>query len=120
MKIHGMVWAVALSVAPLGVYAQAPDNTGVNKEDRASGAPTADQAKNDRSDVDLAKNIRRSIVKDKSLSTYAHNVKVVAQNGTVTLEGPVKSEEEKRTVVAKAASIVGDKGKVVDELTVKQ
>jgi hyperosmotically inducible protein len=46
-------------------------------------------------------------VKDKSLSSNAHNVKVIAQNGAVTLKGPVNSEQEKQTVEAKAAQIVG-------------
>jgi osmotically-inducible protein OsmY len=46
-------------------------------------------------------------MKDKSLSTYAHNVKVITQNGMVTLKGPVKSEEEKQAVETKAAQVAG-------------
>jgi hyperosmotically inducible periplasmic protein len=57
-------------------------------------------------------------VQDKSLSTYAHNIKIIAQNGMVTLEGPVRSEEEKRAIEAKAAEIVG-KDKVTSQLEVK-
>jgi osmotically-inducible protein OsmY len=57
-------------------------------------------------------------VKDKSLSTYAHNVKIITQNGQVTLRGPVRSEEEKRAVEAKAAEVAGD-NKVTSELDVK-
>jgi|SRR5581483_7113401 len=86
-----------------------PDNTAVNKRDRQEHEPTADQQKNDKTDRDLTKEIRRAIVKDKSLSTYAHNVKVISEHGTVTLKGPVRSEEEKRTVEAKAAEIAGAK-----------
>jgi len=41
------------------------------------------------------------------LSTSAHNVKVIAQNGMVTLKGPVKTDEEKQAVEAKAAEIAG-------------
>jgi osmotically-inducible protein OsmY len=104
----------------LGIYAQAPDNTSVNKQDRAAGAVTADQQSNSRGDVDLSKQIRRSIVQDKSLSSYAHNVKVVAQNGTVTLKGPVKSDDEKKAIVSKATSVVGDDSKVIDQMSVKQ
>lgn len=55
---------------------------------------------------------------DKSLSTYAHNVKIIAQNGMVTLKGPVTSEEEKKTIEAKAAEVVGPE-KVTNELQVK-
>jgi osmotically-inducible protein OsmY len=57
-------------------------------------------------------------VKDKSLSTYAHNVKIITQNGQVTLKGPVRSEEEKRAIEAKAAEVAGD-SKVTSELDVK-
>ena len=125
MKFQRVVLAVAFSAASLGIYAQAPasdpkaDNTKVNKRDRAAGEPTADQQKNNRTDLDLTKDIRRSIMDDKALSTYAHNVKVISQNGTVTLKGPVKSEEEKKAIVSKAASIVGAE-KVNDQMSVKQ
>ncbi len=119
MNIHRLFLALSLAVVPIA-YAQAPDNTGVNKQDRGTGVTTADQQKNDRSDLDLTKSIRKSIVQDKSLSSYAHNVKVIAQNGTVTLKGPVKSEDEKKTIVAKAASVVGDDSKVIDQMSVKQ
>jgi len=56
-------------------------------------------------------------VKDKSLSTYAHNVKVIARDGAVTLKGPVRSEEEKQAVEAKAVEVAGQ-GKVTDEISV--
>jgi hyperosmotically inducible protein len=95
-----------------------PDNTRVNKRDRSSGEPTADQGKNSASDLQLMKKIRKSIMDDKTLSTYAHNVKVIAQDGKVTLKGPVRSEEEKRAVEQKATADAGD-GNVVSELTVK-
>jgi hyperosmotically inducible protein len=120
MKVHLGILATALSLSSLGLYAQAPDNTSVNKQDRSEGSVTADQQKNNRGDVNLTKDIRRSIVEDKSLSSYAHNVKVIAQNGTVTLKGPVKSEDEKKTIVSKAVSVVGDNNKVVDQMSVKQ
>ena len=71
-----------------------------------------------KSDSEIAKEIRRAIVSDKSLSTYAHNVKVIAQKGSVTLKGPVRSEEEKQAVVAKAKEVAGG-DKVTDELSVK-
>lgn len=95
-----------------------PDNTKVNRRDRSAAEPTADQAKNNMSDRDLMQQIRKSIVSDKSLSTYAHNVKVIAANGKVTLKGPVHSEEEKQTVESKATEIAGA-GNVTNQLTVK-
>jgi hyperosmotically inducible protein len=95
-----------------------PDNTKVNKRDRQADEPTADQQKENASDRDMAKNVRRAIVKDKSLSSYAHNVKVIVQSGSVTLKGPVRSAEESKEVEAKATEIAGA-GKVKNELSVK-
>jgi osmotically-inducible protein OsmY len=58
------------------------------------------------------------VVTDKSLSTYAHNVKIIAQNGVVTLKGPVRSEEERNAISAKATEIAGASN-VKDEMSVK-
>jgi hyperosmotically inducible protein len=96
----------------------APDNTKVNDRDRNRAEPTADQQKENQPDREIARKIRRSLVQDKSLSTYAHNVKVIAQDGMVTLKGPVRSDEEKNAVEAKAAQIAG-KDKVTSQLEVK-
>jgi len=73
-----------------------PDNTKVNKQDRGATATTADQQKNNLTDRELTQKIRKAVIADKSLSTYAHNVKIISQNGSVTLKGPVKSEDEKK------------------------
>ena len=96
----------------------APDNTKMNKGDNNPSQPTADQQKENRSDRDITQKIRKSVMKDKSLSTYAHNVKIISQNEMVTLKGPVRSDEEKQTIEQKAADIVG-KDKVTSELAVK-
>jgi hyperosmotically inducible periplasmic protein len=93
------------------------DNTKVNQRDRDKSEPTADQQKNTPADRQLVQQIRKALVNDKSLSTYAHNVKVIAQNGAVTLKGPVKSEEEKQAVEAKAGDIAGA-DKVTSEIQV--
>jgi hyperosmotically inducible protein len=96
-----------------------PDNTKVNQRDRDPNEPTADQQKMNASDQQLTTTIRKSIMADKSLSTYAHNVKVISQNGTVTLKGPVRSEDEHKSLLAKAASACGSADKVHDEMSVK-
>jgi osmotically-inducible protein OsmY len=103
----------------LTAIAQEPDNTKTNKQDRQAGAPTADQQKNNVADRDLTKRIRQSIMSDKALSTYAHNVKVISQNGLVTLKGPVRSEDEKSAIEAKAMEVVGDKTKISNQMSVK-
>jgi hyperosmotically inducible periplasmic protein len=83
------------------------DNTKTNQRDQNKSEPTADQQKENPTDRQLAQQIRKALMKDKSLSTSAHNVKVIAQNGMVTLKGPVKTDEEKQAVEAKAAEIAG-------------
>jgi hyperosmotically inducible periplasmic protein len=80
--------------------------------------PTADQQKENQPDREIAQKIRRSIVQDKGLSSYAHNVKVIAQNGIVTLKGSVRSDEEKSAIEAKAAEVAGA-DKVSSQLNVK-
>lgn len=97
-----------------------PDNTKVNKRDRTAGEVTADQQKMNATDRELTKKIRRSIVADKSLSTYAHNIKIISQDGTVTLKGPVKSDDEKKNIMAKAIAATGAQDKVTDQISVKQ
>jgi hyperosmotically inducible protein len=117
--VGALLLSAACCVVTLSASAQQtpPDNTKVNKADRAKGAVTADQQKENAADRDLAKKIRQAVVAEKSLSTYAHNVKIVAQNGQVTLKGPVRSEQEKTTIAAKATEIAGA-GKVTNEITV--
>jgi hyperosmotically inducible protein len=126
-RSRSLAWAVAgamligvLSGSTGSLSAQTqtrPDNTKVNTRDRAAGAVTADQQKENPTDRDLAQKIRRSLTRDKTLSTYAHNVKVVAQGGQVTLKGPVRSEQEKKDVEAKALEVAGA-GHVVNEISV--
>ena len=96
----------------------APDNTGVNKRDRDKAAPTADQAKENKSDRQLMQEIRKSVMADKSLSTYAHNVKIIAEHGQITLKGPVHTDEERKTIEAKATEVAGA-GHVTNQIEVK-
>jgi len=96
----------------------APDNTKVNTRDRKTSAVTADQQKENRSDRDITADIRKALMDNKDMSTYAHNVKVITRNGMVTLKGPVRSEDEKKAIEAKATEIAGN-GKVKSMLAVK-
>jgi len=97
---------------------QDPDNTTTNKQETQPGGTTADQQSETPADRDLARKIRKSITDDGSLSTYAHNVKIIVRNGTVVLKGPVQSEDEKKTIGVKAEEIAGA-GNVKNLLTVK-
>jgi osmotically-inducible protein OsmY len=83
------------------------DNTKVNQRDKNNANPTADQQKENAADREITRKIRRSLTQDKNLSSYAKNIKVITQDGTVTLRGPVRSEEEKQAVEAKATEVAG-------------
>jgi hyperosmotically inducible periplasmic protein len=124
-KIASSLWppSAALAVALLcpGVWvahgqAVSADNSGTNK----TQTNTADQQSEATSDRMLTKKIRQALVADKSLSTYGHNVKIITKDGSVTLKGPVHSEEEKQSIVSKTESIVGSPDKVTNQLIVKQ
>jgi len=96
--------------------AVAPDNSKSNREG-SNRTKTADTQGNNSADVDLTARIRKSVMADKNLSAYAHNVKIVAVNGTVTLNGVVRNSDEKAQIGAKAASVAGEEH-VVNDLTV--
>jgi len=85
---------------PVAEFAGEPPQSEVKK-------PTADDQKNNKADTDLTAQIRKSIMDDKTLSTAAHNVKIVTQDGKVTLRGAVNTQAEKDTVLSKAREIAG-------------
>jgi len=92
------------------------DDTKMNKQE-SKQEQSADQQKEAKSDRETTRQIRRTLIKNKSLSTYAHNVKIITQDGKVTLKGPVRSEKEKRTVEKAAVNVAG-KENVTNELEV--
>ena len=113
-----LLFAGALLAGPIQQDQQpAPDNSKTNQGDADKGAMTAQQQKMNPADRDTSKQIRSALIKDKSLSTYAHNIKIITRDGKVTLKGPVRSEDEKNEITAKAASIAGADN-VNDELTI--
>jgi hyperosmotically inducible protein len=120
-----VVLLAAVSFLPVTAFGQdqsnppastSPDNSAQNK----AHTNTADQQSENASDRMTTKKVRQALMADKSLSMYAHNVKIITQNGAVTLKGPVNSEEEKQNIASKAAKVVGSPDKVTNDLTVKQ
>lgn len=105
-------------VANLASASPQADNTKMNKGDQNSSAMTADKQKMNAADRMLTQKIRKAVMADKALSMYAHNVKIISQNGMVTLKGPVRSEEEKASVAAKAVDAAGGADKVTNEISV--
>jgi hyperosmotically inducible periplasmic protein len=118
MKFHllAAISAATLMATSLA-WAQQPDNTRNNAE-TTNRTASADEQGNGKQDVDMTAQIRRSVMSEKDLSTYGHNVKIVSMNGTVTLNGVVKSAQEKSTIHRHAAAIAGE-SRVVDNLKVK-
>jgi osmotically-inducible protein OsmY len=113
-----LLLSASLLASPLPQDQQpAPDNTKMNHGDTNKDAVTADHQKMNPADREMTKKIRSAIFQDKSLSTYAHNVKIVTRNGQVTLKGPVRTEEEKSNVESKAAAVAGQSN-VTSEITI--
>ena len=82
------------------------DNTAVNERDRDSATKTPIDQNENKKDIDITADIRKQVV-DTKMSVNAQNVKIITQDGKVTLRGPVKSAEEKKKIEDIAQSVVG-------------
>lgn len=110
--------AALIAIQSAGAQAMPPaDNTKSNQTDSSNREVTADSQKENESDRGLVQRIRKSLMAEKDLSTYAHNVKIVAIGGQVTLNGVVRSDEEKSKVASLAEEVAGRKN-VVNDLKV--
>jgi len=113
-----LIFGASLMATPIPGYQDPqqtpPDNTKQNKDQTN---PTADQQKMNPADRAITQKIRKAIHEDSTLSTYAHNVKIITQDGKVTLRGPVRSEEEKSNIEAKAVVVAGQ-GNVTNQLEI--
>lgn len=107
--------AVLLHQPALAQTSAQPDDSAQNR----NAGQTADNQPNSSNDLHTTDAVRKAIIADKGLSMYAHNVKIITRHGTVTLKGPVKSDQEKQQVDSDATAAAGPY-KVVDHLTVKQ
>jgi osmotically-inducible protein OsmY len=109
-----MLAGAMVCFSPQCVVAQQPDNSASNKNQSI----TADQQGQQNDDRVTTQKIRKAVIADKDLSTYAHNVKIIVKEGQVTLKGPVRSDGEKQKVQDLASQVAGV-DKVTNELTVK-
>jgi hyperosmotically inducible periplasmic protein len=119
-SIYLLIALSGILAGPLGAQTTSPvaaDNAKSNQADVSNATATADAQTNRATDIDLTKRIRQSLMADKSLSTYAHNVKIVSVNGSVTLNGVVRTEDEKSAIEMKAADIAG-RNKVTSDLKI--
>ncbi len=103
--------------APSPTAPTAADNTEKNVRDRSGATLTPGDQSTTEADLALTQQIRQAVVADASLSTNAHNVKIITMNGVVTLRGPVSSVQEKANIDAKAQQIAGAT-KVKNELEI--
>lgn len=93
------------------------NNTAVNARDRDQSTKTPLDQNENKKDIEITAAIRKKVINTK-MSTAAHNVKIITQEGKVTLRGPVESAEEKQQIAEIAAAVVGS-ASVVNELDVE-
>ena|ERR1700686_3831645 len=122
LRLTSAVGLFALGVpliAPLVLGQQDPQQPdSYSSTSEAHPVPrTAEQSKMTSSDRAIAQRIRKAIYADKSLSAHAHHVTIVAQDGKVTLQGSVRSAEERSNILTKAAAVAGD-GNVINKIEV--
>jgi osmotically-inducible protein OsmY len=94
-----------------------PDNTAINQRDRSRGTQTSGDQSNSSADLKITQGIRQALMKDSGLSTTAKNIKIITNNGRVTLRGPVRNAQEKVKIDQLARSAAG--GAIDDQLDVK-
>ena len=94
------------------------DNTKRNSSEENKNTDTAEKQSNSKDDLALTQKVRQAVMKDGSLSMNAKNVKIIAQDGKITLKGPVDSQQEKDKIGTEAGEIAG-KDKVDNQLEVK-
>ena len=107
-----LVWTLAfamMAAAPAVAGEYDADNSAKNARDRGDQSMTPVDQGGSAADRELTANIRKAIVDDDDLSMNAHNVKIIAKQGVVTLRGPVKNAAEKTSVAAKAHKVAGVK-----------
>ena len=95
-----------------------PDNTATNERDRSGETKTSGDQSNSSADLKITQDIRQALMKDSELSTTAKNIKIITDNGQVTLRGPVKNAQEKAKIDQLARSAAGG-AKIIDQLDVK-
>jgi len=101
-------FSVSLMATPMLANQDSPQAPADNaKQNRDQTPPTADQQKMNPADRAITQKIRKAIHEDSTLSTYAHNIKIITQDGKVTLRGPVRTQDEKAGLEAKAVSVAG-------------
>lgn len=83
------------------------DNSAINERDQKGSAKTPLDQNENQKDIDITASIRKQVM-DGNLSVNAQNVKIMTQDGSVTLRGPVANAEEKDKIDLIARKVAGD------------
>jgi Predicted periplasmic or secreted lipoprotein len=121
MKRTSLILACLCAVSLAAIAADdktKPDNTATNERDRSGETQTSGDQSNSSADLKITQAIRQALMKDGELSMTAKNIKIITDNGQVTLRGPVKNAQEKAKIDQLARSAAGG-AKIVDQLDVK-
>lgn len=115
-----VVFALIGSLLLMSGTAQAEQDTGIslatssslvntqrNVRDRDGTTLTPDEQKGDKKDIQITTKIRKALIKDKTLSVNAHNIKIITSNRVVTLRGIVEYAGESLAIEKIAKKIRG-------------
>lgn len=83
------------------------DNTRINLRDRNPDAITPEDQSESYTDRTITQRIRQAIMADDSISMNGKNIKIITNNGVVTLRGPVLNEREKKAIALKINGLPG-------------
>jgi osmotically-inducible protein OsmY len=87
----------------------AADNTGKNERDRQPEALTPMDQGESASDRSITQQARQGVVKADEVSVSGKNVKIITNEGVVTLRGPVESAREKNEIASIVKQVDGVK-----------
>src|ERR1044071_9400078 len=120
MKRTSLVLACfcAVSLAATAADDKKADNTAMNERDRSGETETSGDQSNSSADLKITQAIRQALMKHSELSATAKNIKIITNNGHVTLRGPVKNAQEKAKIDHLARS-AAEGAKIDDQLDVK-
>lgn len=94
------------------------DNTKRNSRDYGTNEVSPFDQGNSEADLKTTQDIRKAVLKQDGLSTYARNVKIITRDGQVVLRGPVRTADEKAVIELAARQIAGE-ANVRSQLEVK-
>ncbi len=95
-----------------------PDNAARNIRDRDNRTLTPLNQGNSTADIATTAQIRKEIIAGKNMSVNARNVKIITNDGQITLRGPVNTAEEKR-LIGEIAERSPHSGKVDNQLEIQ-